>query len=266
VSRLMPYLLITLFCLSAFAQGTTNSRGSTLPVATRDPKALGVIQTAVSALGGTAAISQIQSWTIEAQLQGSPGNGNRSGTILWQKSGPEFRMESTTNLGDSYIVSGHGRPASVTGGATKSLPAHIIRALFIPPLVGSILNSELQDENYSIQYGGESSLNSQPVITIRTVSRATPIEPLVTPQVWYFNTSTGLPLRVEYRLPALVGPRIWMMASADFANYQAVLGSLYPFLITTYHQDRHFSTITIRTVNPNATIPPTQFDAPAGGA
>ena len=235
-----------------------------VPGVTRDPQALVVVQAAINALGGATVIGQIQSWTIQGQMQGSDGNNNQSGTVIWQKAGPEFRMESDTDTGAHYVVTGHGKPGSGVGTMTKSLPAHMIRAMFVPPLVGANLLAELQDQNWSIQSGGTALLGSEQTTVINTSSQTNRTDALVTPQTWYFDSSSGLPVRVEYRLPGVTGPKLFLTAATNFAAYQAVVGALYPFQLTNFRQGNQSNVVTLTSISPNASVASSQFDAPGG--
>lgn len=263
MQRLSVLVLVAFFSVNAAAQ-VGNLEPSGLPVSrdpVRDPKALAVVQSAITALGGTA-IADLRSWAIEAQVQDT--EKDKSGTVLWQKDGTEFRTERRNSTGTSYIVSGHGKPAWVASGKVTALLPHMVRATFIPALVGSVLLAEFQDKSYSIEYGGISTIDSRSVAVVRTSVRTSQTEALVTPQIWYFDPSTGLPVRVVYRLPSLAGPKVFVSAEADLSDYRPVSRVLYPFRIVTYRRNEQ-SVVTLESVNPNAGISSVQFDAPTGG-
>jgi hypothetical protein len=128
----------------------------------RDPKAVEVVQAAIAALGGAQVISQIQSWQVQAQTQDTIQNSTTTGKVTWEKAGKEFRMQSLTPSGTYAVVTGNGKPASIANGTPKTLQEHVTRALFVPPLVGDLLLRQIQDQNYSIQYGGTTTLGRCP--------------------------------------------------------------------------------------------------------
>ena len=247
-------------------QAPIQSSGSQQPPETRDPQALTVVQAAITALGGTAAIGQIQSWQVQAQAQGSQQMGGVASTLVWEQAGAEFRMASTSAATgkSSAIVTGHGSPASVQNGTTTALPPQVTSALFIPALVGSVLVNEFQNSNYSIKYQGQSTLNSKPVVAIRTSLTGKIATERLTAQVWYFDATTNLPVRVEYRLPTVNAADFSLPGAADLSNYQPVGGALYPFQIVTWRQGMQINVITLQSVNANGAISPTDFDATGG--
>ena len=132
-------------------------RNLTAP-AVRDSKAEEVVQSAITAMGGAGPIGQIQNWQVRARVEDLAENGKLSGSAIWEKAGEEFRMESSNSNGDYAILTGHGKPATVTNGKAKALGGHISRALFVPALVGDQLVREFQNQDYSIEYGGTTTL------------------------------------------------------------------------------------------------------------
>lgn len=230
----------------------------------RDPHAASVVQAALTAMGGSTVIGQAQSWQVQGQMRGTQ-NANRNGAINWEMAGSEFRMGSTINGTTTYMLTGHGKPSSVASGAATPLPSHVVRALFIPALVAPVLLREFQDQNYSLESGGTTMLGSEPVEVVRTSCRTGQMEALVTPQTWYFDAATSLPARIEFRMPAAAGPRLYISAAADFSDYRNIAGSLYPFHITSSRLGKQTNVITVQSLNPNAAIPASEFDAPTGG-
>lgn len=232
----------------------------------RDAKAEALVQSAITAMGGAGPIGQIQNWQVQAQVIDTANSGKFSGTVLWQQAGLEFRMQSSTASGTSAIVTGHGKPAAIVNGTAKALGGHVTRALFVPVLLGALLLQEFQNPNYSIESSGTSTVNSQSVVIVTIACRTSQTDAMVTPQTWYFSTSSGLPVRVEYRIPSAGGPRLYVAAAHDFSNYQNVSGVLYPFQITSYRLGKQARLTTVQSVNVNTQIAATTFDAPTGGA
>jgi hypothetical protein len=232
----------------------------------KDPQAVNVVQTAITAMGGVAVIGQIQTWQLQGQYQRTTQSGNETGTLLWEQAGAEFRVQTTGPFGTNLVLTGHGKPAVVTPGGTKTMPAHVIRAMFVPALAASTLLRELQDPNCSIEYGRTTTLGSESVTVIQTAIRATQMEAMVTPQTWFFDSASGLPVRVEFRLPAVVGPRIYAPTTVDFSDYHNVSGALYPFRIVRSEFDKQSFVVTLQSVNVNVSISPGDFDPAVGGA
>lgn len=231
----------------------------------RDAEAVTAVQAAISAFGGDAAIAQVQSWRAQGQAKAPREMGSADSAITWEKAGAEFRMESASGGKSNAIVSGRGRPASIADGAGKELPAHVTKALFVPALVAQLLRDELQNANSSINYVGRATLDGKSVTVVRTASMQ-PGDTYVIGRTWYLDSTTGLPLRVEYGIPSVQTTQVWYQAAVDLSDYRAVAGVQYPFKAVTYQQGRELQTVTLQTVEPNASIAPSEFDAPAGGA
>jgi len=76
---------------------------------------------------------------------------------------------------------------------------------------------------------------------------------LFTPQDWYFDSMTGLPLRVEFQIPTSENANDSLPASMDFSNFQTVTGVLVPFqLRITEGPVILVSTVTSATFNTNS--------------
>src|SRR5438309_6392103 len=119
VLRLFPFTL--LFCVPMLAQ-------STRP-ATSDPQAVALVQAAITAMGGATAISQLQSWTFQAEAEGRIANGNK-----------------TESLTSSAVNAGTGIPSSNTKTPYWLRP----RSLFVPALVGPILLAQSENPAFSL--------------------------------------------------------------------------------------------------------------------
>jgi hypothetical protein len=146
------------------------------------------------------------------------------------------------------------------------VPPPVARAWFVPALVGSVLLKELQDTNYSLEYGGASTIGAEAVVIVKTSSQATFDDSFVTPQTWYLDSATNLPIRVQYRLPDKHHPRRFLVSTIDLGNFQPVSGVMYPFQATESTSGQQTGLITVATIQPNANITAATFDSPAGGA
>lgn len=141
-----------------------------------------------------------------------------------------------------------------------------MNALVIPPLVGPVLLSEFQDANHSFTNDGTTTLNSKTVNVIETVSTVPVDTYYVTAQTWYLDAATRLPVRVEYKVPAVTNPGVSFTGALDFSDWRPVFGTLYPFHIVRYWEGRQVEVITVQSVNLNGTISASDFDPPTGGA
>ena len=85
-------------------------------------------------------------------------------------------------------------------------------------------------------------------------------------RTWYFDAGSGLPLRVEYGIPSVQTLQVWYQAAINLSDYRIVGGVRYPFRIVSYLQGRELQTTTLQTIEPNATIAASRFEAAVGGA
>ena len=215
--------------------GKQAAQQASAPQPTRDPQAVAVVQAAITVLGATV-IGQAQSWTFQAQMQGARANGS-----------VEYVMSTDTDTGNRV------RPDGTT------TPAPAIHSLFVSALVGSILLKESQDPEFSLHYGGQSTLDSKPVTVI--VFSAGPIQ--FPSQTWYFD-ATNLPVEIDFRLPAEIGARQSFYGLVALSDYRSVSGVLYPFRMVAFGQGKPPEIVTVQSVTTNATASPNEFNGPAG--
>jgi len=153
----------------------------------------------------------------------------------------------------------------MTNGTTQQLKEPVLRAMFVPALVGSVLLQAINNPNYSLEYGGTGVVGTTNVAIVKISSQATRSDSFVTPQTWYFDASTGLPLRIDYRLPGERDFRGFLPATLDLSSYSAVAGVLYPFQSVATIAGRRTISTTVASITVNPAIHSSTFDA-AGGA
>jgi hypothetical protein len=217
----------------SFGQSRTPQSSSQ---AIRDPEAVTIVQDAITAIGGATAISQAQSWTFQAQMQGARANGSTA-----------------------YVMSTDSDRGKIARPDGTTRPARAIHSLFVPALVGSILLNEFGDPDFSLYDGGLSSLDSKPVRVI--IFSAGPIQ--IPGQIWYFDAA-NLPVQVDFRLPAEIGARQSLYGLVSLLDYRAVSGVMYPFRIVTFAEGRPPQVVTLESVATDTTAPLNQFNGPAG--
>lgn len=260
--RTIPALFLLTFLLAVPALAQSTSSTATTPPfpPVRDAKAVAAVQAAITAFGSSATA---QSLEAQAQVQAPDPNGNQTAsTVTWEMAGAEFRIATSDG---AVVVTGYGNPAAIMNGTLHPVPKHVTEAMFIPAFPGAILAREFQDQSYSLQYMGTPTLNGVACAVVQTVSTSAPNAPL-TAQTWFFSTATNLPVRVTYRSPADATPQLSVPETVDLSNYTAVSGGLYPFAITVHFLGKQVAVITLQSVEPNANVPSTDFDSPAGGA
>lgn len=144
------------------------------------------------------------------------------------------------------------------GTAKRARPA---QSLFVPAAIGSVLLDESKDSTFLMKYSGTTTINSKPANEVIFSATATPDFPS---QTWWFDNATSLPVRVEFLLPAEVGSRRSFTGTVDFADYRSVAGVMHPFRIIMHSGARPLQIITLQSVGPSATAPPSNFDGASG--
>lgn len=230
----------------------------------RDPDATQSVQRALDALGGADAISKIQDWTAHATIDPQQGNPEAPGTAIWKISGSESRTDMTTSQGTYSTVSGRGKPYVETPSATYRLPIHSILAEFYSPFVAQELWRQFVDPKCSFEFLGPRSLNGKSVIVIKTSSQASLVHSLVTPQVWYFDADTGLPVRVDYKWPDKNKAGLSVELSVVLSDYEAKNGILFPFGSIVSLQNSVWRIDKVTEIEMNTSLAPSLFDAKEG--
>lgn len=229
-------LTLCVLLLAIPSWGKQGSQNAPTPQPASDPQAVAVVQAAITALGGATAISQAQSWTFRAHMQGPHANGDLQ-----------------------YLISIDGDSGKLHRPDRTLMAAPPIHSHFIPALAASILLKETRDSTFTLVYGGTSTLDSKPVTTILFT-----IEPDKLPvQFWYFD-ATNLPVFVDFRLPAQVGARISYPITVALSDYRVVSGVLYPFKIVSLLPGRSAQTVLVQSLVDSAAAPPNDFNGPAG--
>lgn len=229
IGCVIPLLLLV---TPLWAQQSTSAPAQT----TSDIQAVAVVQAAIAALGGATAISQVQNWTFQAQMQGLHGTGNVSYSL-------------------SVVVSPPQATSSVNGARKKTKAS---RSFFISAVLGYVLWSELQSQEFPLKFTGEASLGSE---SVKVVTFSDPDIPALPAQRWYFDTATNLPARVEFNYPAVVGPKISVSGVIEVSNYQPVAGILYPFKIITISEREQAEVLVLDSVRPSASTLPNDLNA-----
>jgi hypothetical protein len=226
--------------------------------AKRDAQAIAAIQAALTALG-----EDPQSPHIHDCI--ATGHSNDGGSFIWKNAGNEFRYEHTDADGRKTIsISGHGKPVLLVNGTQRPLPRHTGDFEFAPHLLALKLLSRLQGNDYELSYEGSTVVDGTAAFQIALVSKKDKISEKVSPQT--LDTSTGLPIRIDFQAPDLENVVKPITVEADFGDYRQVQGFRVPFEIHLKWGSNSSEAYTLDSVSFNAGISPSDFDAPAGGA
>jgi outer membrane lipoprotein-sorting protein len=228
--------------------------------AKRDAQAIAAIQAALAALGEDSQNPRMHDCI-------ATGHSDDGGSFNWKNSGNEFRYEHTDADGRKTIsISGHGKPVLLVNGTQRPLPRHTSDFEFAPHLLALKLLSRLQGNDYELNYEGSTVVNGTAAFQIALVSKKDKISEKVSPQTWYLDTSTGLPVRVDFQAPDLENVVKPVTVEADLSDYRQVQGYRVPFNIHLKWGSNSSEVYTLDSVSINTGISPSEFDAPAGGA
>jgi hypothetical protein len=249
-------VLVVLIALAGTAVGAAHTPE-------RDGAAITTLQNAITALGGANVIGSIQDCVITGSFQYSDGS---SKNFNWTIAGSEFRRElDFPNGGSSVFYSGHGSPAWTRNGTTSSVNYYMDRAnlpLYLPPYV---LYQELNNSIYTLKYVGVVQLNGNNVVQVHVSDDSDATGTLVTPQEWYFDPVSFLPLEVQFREPSNENASDYTNATFVFSPFVSTSGVLAPSTISFSQDNAPNMTITIGSVTFNSGVSQNVFNPPQGG-
>jgi len=228
---------------------------------TRDGGAIEIVQRAISSLGATNSLTAVQDCVLSGVSE-SDSNPDLREEFTWTTAGAEFRFEVNSAKGAGFFVSGHGTPANVHDGKVTRINYHVAKANLPYYLPGLVLSRELANPNFSVKYEGASTVGGRQAAHVHLGDASDKLASLVTPQEWYFDLSSGLPLRVEFRIPPNENAAAFIKGTYDFSDFRSVSGMLTPFQIAYTRERMRPRVITFNSVLFNAGISPSIFDAP----
>jgi hypothetical protein len=246
-----------------------------LPPATqqRDASAIATLQRSILALagGGAGAINAapITSVQIAGSITPIAGSGYPAGTFTWTfevtSSGYQFRNELQTNGTTRVFVSGHGSPANGSNGKVKHTFSHMALAETPSAVPMVVLISVVVNPKYTITQAPPLQIGAIAARHVHISDDRDQVTQAVTPQEWYFDPTSGLPLRVEYRIPDLLDPLSSIKGARDFANYRQLGGFLVPTQTTSSVDGEPVCVTTISSVILNVPVNESEFDLNAEG-
>jgi hypothetical protein len=229
----------------------------------RDQQALKIVEAAINNLGATNSASAIQDCVLIGTSE-SDSNPSLRKEFTWTIAGNEFRFEGTNAKGTGSFVSGHGSPANTFNGKVSRINYHVGRANLPYYLPGLLLSRELANPNFALKYIGPANVNGRQTVQVHLSDGTDKIATLVTPQEWYFDLGSGLPLRVEFHIPANENAADFVKGTYDFSDFRSVNGMLTPFRVSFSQEPQPLRVITFSSVTFNVGVAPSVFDAPKG--
>jgi hypothetical protein len=207
----------------------------------REAAAIALVNRALQASGGESAVSAMAysrtSGTFDSDGQIA------AGPFTWEVSGNDFRYDNPNGSGRSISANSHGVSTHSDGKHTEELPGHITMGILPLHLPLLVLSRQIIDSRYSISLVNEAS--DQPTIHIHSSRDTNAATECITSQDWFFESRTGMPIRLEYRLPDHSDASVTVPASVELLDYRIEQGVLLPHTIVSYVNGQKQATVHI---------------------
>lgn len=223
-----------------------------------------VVQASLAALGGENAISSVKTVRAEGKIALLDSDAKQDLLFIWDDdlSGPklEFRDEVRDGANLRVFASGHGSPGFRVNGKNRKLFSHVSDAA--PPfhLPALLLLRTSKGTAAKTTLVEQEVLDQTPVEHLRIDFSSADPNHSVKQQDWYVSRATGLPLRIDYRVPSTLDALSFEKASATFSDFRKVDGVLFPFHIDVSQNGKPASSVTIDSITTNPTLSSSSFD------
>jgi hypothetical protein len=249
---------LAVFCLFGTEASCVISQSP--PAAPRDDSAVAAVNQALAAMGGSVAWAPVSDAVVTGNCLPVSKNAT-SANVRWTVQGPEFRYETDTDNAGPMYLSGHGAAVMAASAGSLQLDPQYYSSQQAFHLPGLPLLSALNNPAISMSYIGQETDDGVSSVHISFVQRAAAATLTGSQQDWWFDSTTGLPLRVVYSLPTQTDG-VFMSMSWAFGGWSAEGQLVVPhLLVQSANVDRPIQGCNILSVsintNPNATV----FDA-----
>jgi hypothetical protein len=248
--------VLVVFCVS-FSLFSQN------PPATRDDQALKILEVAIGSLGAANSVNTVHDCVLTGTSE-SDSNPNLGREFTWTIAEDEFRFDVKSAKGTGFFVSGHGTPANMSNGKLSRVNYHVAKGNVPYYLPGLLLSREITNPSFGVTYVGLADIGGRQAAHVHLGDLSNKLASLVTPQEWYFDLSSGLPLRVEFRIPPNENAADFIKGTYDFSDFRSVGGMLTPFQISFSEGYLPLRVIHFNSVTFNVGVSQSVFDAPQG--
>ena len=261
--RLGRFLISAGFSVTFLASLPARQPAAAPPqAASRDPKAISIIQSAVNAMGGANPSDSSASGTVTI----TAGSETDSATITILTRGSTQSVEQiATGNGTQKTVYSNGLANDSNHIAAKNsysleLAASSQSTVFPLPMLSAILSSP----DSALLYVGLENINDvacnhvQVWNTYASQPNLQFLSPFSYREIW-IDAKTGLPLKIAYSIREGTGAMPSTAAETVYSNYQSVGGVLYPFQVSRSLNGTPWMTISIASVSFNAGLTDSTF-------
>jgi hypothetical protein len=253
------------FCVLTFSVPTFAQQSAAV-APQRDPAALATLQSVIAAMSGQTTLPQITSAQITGTINPVGNSGYSAGNFTWTVAlttvGYEFRNQFQSSGNTQIFVSGHGAPAVSANGKVTRLLGHMSQAVSLNHTPLLALLAATLNTGITVTQSSPAQIGNVLAMHIHISDDADQVTQAVTPQEWYFDPNTSLPLRVVYRAPDSLNALSWTSESRDFANWQSLVGVLLPLQVTNSSKGVPTTVTTISSIQLNVPVAQSQFDLP----
>ena len=229
----------------------------------RDSAALAVLAKAMAAMGVASGSAPIAAAQTTGTLAPATGSDYPSGTFSWTvevtSTGYEFLNQVQSNGTLSIFASGHGSPKMSLDGQVRPFFAHMEFASPPVHLPFMIFATAISSPGYTVISAPALLIGGASVLHVHISNDADGITQSLSAQEWYFDPS-GLPLRVDCRVPDPFNALNSLLGTKDFANYKQFSGVLVPTTITSSLNGRALSIASVNSVQLNPAVADSIFD------
>jgi hypothetical protein len=222
----MTRYLLFVFCLSLSALSQSVDAE---PPAKRDASAVALLKSALNALGADASIRNLP----VCRAEGRGSYGDKSGTFKWLNDGASFRYVNEIDGQRQTYVSGRGQPAFNSSGKTRKLPPHASMADLPSHLTPFLLGMYLGTPEYQIKMLEPIVIAGSQVARVEVAYGQSDLRSTFK-QVWSIDEKTGIPIMVDYALPAHINASQLIPFRDQFSDFNTVQGVLFPMHIDRF--------------------------------
>ena len=165
------------------------------------------------------------------------------------------------------FVAGQKGAAFSFGKRVINMSAHMAMITGPSQLPVFELFRAVNNSKYQVSQGAPLQIGGVSAVHVKISDETDSVSHAVTPQDWYFDPTSGLPLRWEFRVPDTFNAMAGSVTTGakQFSNYQAVNGVLLAMQTTYFRGGQAVSVTTINSAQLNVPIPVSEFDLPTGG-
>jgi hypothetical protein len=260
---------VVLLCCTLLASYSGFAQQTAATTPQRDQTALAILQNALFVSVGQSSVPQVTSAQISGSIKPLGNSGYPAGTFTWTvaltATGFEFSNDfqpSDSSASHQLFVSGHGAPAVSVGGNVTRLLGHMSEVSSFTQMTLLALALAVQNTSLTVTQSSSQQIGNVLATHVHVSNDADQVTQAVTPQDWYFDPNTGLPLHLDYHSPDLLDALTWTPESRDFGNWQSIGGILLPSQITNSSNGVPMTVTTITSVQLNVPVTQSQFDLP----